>query len=93
MKLIAFDYVRQHWKDISAEIGAQGLTRTPILTVDHAFETRRLDLQVHDVRALPGLALYVKGFYREGEKRRSRVHAFFLEDLAATLSDGDTAPP
>ncbi|KAL1751823.1 hypothetical protein FB107DRAFT_221215 [Schizophyllum commune] len=70
MKLIAFDYVRHHWEDISAEIGAEGLTKTPILTVDHAFETRRLDLQVHDVRALPGLALYVKGLYREGQKRR-----------------------
>ncbi|KAL1715300.1 hypothetical protein EV715DRAFT_166143, partial [Schizophyllum commune] len=49
MKLIAFDYVQQHWDDISAEIGAEGLTKTPILTVDHAFETRRIDLQVHDV--------------------------------------------
>ncbi|KAL1703058.1 hypothetical protein EV121DRAFT_164953, partial [Schizophyllum commune] len=71
MKLIAFDYVQQHWDDISAEIGAEGLMKTPILTVDHAFETRRLDLQVHDVRALPGLVLYVKGFYREGQKRRT----------------------
>ncbi|KAL1726827.1 hypothetical protein EV714DRAFT_218559 [Schizophyllum commune] len=93
MKLIAFDYVRQYWEDISAEIGAEGLTKTPILTVDHAFEARRLDLQIHDVRALPGLALYVKGLYREGEKSRSRAHAFFLEDLAAALSDGHAAPP
>ncbi|KAI5891895.1 uncharacterized protein SCHCODRAFT_01095313 [Schizophyllum commune H4-8] len=49
MRVIAFDYVRRHWEDISAEIGPEGLTKTPIMTVDHAFETKRLDLQVHDV--------------------------------------------